>query len=914
MTTSASTENKDKDKVLVTNRDYDRVLGMTLCLLTQRMIGRAHLKEKNSSYYKFTFKTALLEQLDSNHVTLIEKRTPISVLEKKGKRKFTDKSHDIEDAFFYFDAALRLLISPDSFVSKQKKSSTSTTKTTESEYEEEREEPTTFLTRKRKLDKLRKAWELRRSSLGKGIQVWELFKKASLKAWDVFSSIFNECTTLQAISASYSDIEDGGSVFLDLLLVTKILLPCALFRNLEEKELNISRDYQDSPPFNKSVSSLLEQLKNSPFISESIRGIMMKKLHSPRKGKEKYRLIRDVDTKYSFPVKLTFILNRIAFSYFPEDSISFKYMRRFDIINYPSLFQRKVEVKTTISNKILQPDHVRKTAKVPLGLKDRLALITEDSDTSLLTVGNSSFISLFDTNSTNAFVNIEVKQDQENITTFASNREWIIFGSTSGNLFLYRIDEKTITFKGQREKGERRRRGKREKITKITEETLILSQEDSISCMILNSKNNRLFTGSISGTLVEWDLDLYKTQTLGSHKNQQVSLDKKGLKLKTNLTLHRVTSLCSDERTTITARYCSKFLFSGHGDGTICVWNVINNEGGSFLLSSFKAHDGIVTSLAFRDTELFSGGGVDQCFKVWIPPHSTEEESKLQARIVMSDKISAITVDYQVVIVACKFSLCFYERNTFSLAETLKLEDNKTKDSDSVYISSMTIDRKRRLYTVDKDIRIWDLESLLQTMDLSPRLQVLNVTGTKVKARGRQAVISKLGGRTRKSKARRRGKSQHPSDVPEVEKSLSTDMNLLVIINNPVLRRAFNQFLRERSGEENLHFWLLVEQYEYFAETTDSSSLAIYGREIIEEHIYSISPHPINIQGDLRLSFRNLKDNDFTATTFEVPKARVFELLENNFKYEFIEKYNKAVKAQDEFKGKKFGSLLGFML
>ncbi|XP_002122539.2 uncharacterized protein LOC100176924 [Ciona intestinalis] len=87
----------------------------------------------------------------------------------------------------------------------------------------------------------------------------------------------------------------------------------------------------------------------------------------------------------------------------------------------------------------------------------------------------------------------------------------------------------------------------------------------------------------------------------------------------------------------------------------------------------------------------------------------------------------------------------------------------------------------------------------------------------------------------------------------------------------------FRQFLKKEYSEENLDFWLEIEDYR----KVKSNKLLKAATIIYENYIVVGSPREINIDAGTRTAIvTNMKDPD--ATTFDLAQARVFLLMERD--------------------------------
>ncbi|XP_020623620.1 regulator of G-protein signaling 19-like isoform X3 [Orbicella faveolata] len=86
--------------------------------------------------------------------------------------------------------------------------------------------------------------------------------------------------------------------------------------------------------------------------------------------------------------------------------------------------------------------------------------------------------------------------------------------------------------------------------------------------------------------------------------------------------------------------------------------------------------------------------------------------------------------------------------------------------------------------------------------------------------------------------------------------------------------QLFQDFLRSQYGEENLNFWLAVEEYK----KADDNTRAEKARVIYEDYVSTLSPTEVSIDAKVRAEIdKNMSnpDND----TFQVAQDHIFTLM-----------------------------------
>ncbi|XP_073257778.1 regulator of G-protein signaling rgs-2-like [Porites lutea] len=86
--------------------------------------------------------------------------------------------------------------------------------------------------------------------------------------------------------------------------------------------------------------------------------------------------------------------------------------------------------------------------------------------------------------------------------------------------------------------------------------------------------------------------------------------------------------------------------------------------------------------------------------------------------------------------------------------------------------------------------------------------------------------------------------------------------------------QLFQEFLRSQYGEENLNFWLAVEEYKKL----DESSRAERARMIYEDYVSTLSPTEISLDAKVRAEIDNNMNNP-TVDTFKVAQDHIFTLM-----------------------------------
>lgn len=86
--------------------------------------------------------------------------------------------------------------------------------------------------------------------------------------------------------------------------------------------------------------------------------------------------------------------------------------------------------------------------------------------------------------------------------------------------------------------------------------------------------------------------------------------------------------------------------------------------------------------------------------------------------------------------------------------------------------------------------------------------------------------------------------------------------------------QLFQDFLRSQYGEENLNFWLAVEDYKQ----VDENSRAERARMIYEDYVSTLSPTEISLDAKVRAEIDNNMSNP-TEDTFKVAQDHIFTLM-----------------------------------
>uniref|UniRef100_F7ARA7 RGS domain-containing protein n=1 Tax=Ciona intestinalis TaxID=7719 RepID=F7ARA7_CIOIN len=106
---------------------------------------------------------------------------------------------------------------------------------------------------------------------------------------------------------------------------------------------------------------------------------------------------------------------------------------------------------------------------------------------------------------------------------------------------------------------------------------------------------------------------------------------------------------------------------------------------------------------------------------------------------------------------------------------------------------------------------------------------------------------------------------------------IQTNVSLLTLIVTSARTNLFRQFLKKEYSEENLDFWLEIEEYR----KVKSNKLLKAATIIYENYIVVGSPREINIDAGTRTAIvTSMKDPD--VTTFDLAQARVFLLMERD--------------------------------
>ncbi|XP_068679642.1 regulator of G-protein signaling rgs-2-like isoform X1 [Montipora foliosa] len=86
--------------------------------------------------------------------------------------------------------------------------------------------------------------------------------------------------------------------------------------------------------------------------------------------------------------------------------------------------------------------------------------------------------------------------------------------------------------------------------------------------------------------------------------------------------------------------------------------------------------------------------------------------------------------------------------------------------------------------------------------------------------------------------------------------------------------QLFQDFLRSQYGEENLNFWLAVEEYK----KVDEESRTEKARMIYEDFVSTLSPTEISLDAKVRAEIDNNMNNP-TEETFKVAQDHIFTLM-----------------------------------
>jgi len=108
--------------------------------------------------------------------------------------------------------------------------------------------------------------------------------------------------------------------------------------------------------------------------------------------------------------------------------------------------------------------------------------------------------------------------------------------------------------------------------------------------------------------------------------------------------------------------------------------------------------------------------------------------------------------------------------------------------------------------------------------------------------------------------------------TPEEAKKWQTSFESM--LKNKFGVQLFQDFLRSQYGEENLNFWLAVEEYK----TVEEEGRAERARVIYEDYVSTLSPTEISLDAKVRAEIDNNMNNP-TEDTFKVAQDHIFTLM-----------------------------------
>eukprot|EP00924_Labyrinthula_sp_SR-Ha-C_P002869 augustus_masked-scaffold_13-processed-gene-9.2-mRNA-1 protein AED:1.00 eAED:1.00 QI:0/-1/0/0/-1/1/1/0/896 len=827
----------------ISEADYDSFLGLTLCLLSSRVVGKTHLNELNKpgSRYPFLLKPALKEQLE--YYTSIEYAVNDEVT-----RKLVKSVHLLRIG------VLRII--------------TYHTLT-------ESDVPT-FENVPREAEELIGFSEELKQMVSPEYELYKIFHRALVDAWEAFREMYNKLKTLEFLAGfDYGDVEKSGRLFRNLLIAIKIAVACSFFRELEQA-FNLEREYEGGVEAQKSPVECLNFLIDTTFVLESLRQLRKKgKLVAAQERKilrtkvsrpnfDRYRAITEILPPVSYVLRHTLMVHRIVDHYVKVDAnTSSKELFGGGFRSFYSQLQKNLSVfQRTVVAKVEKKKLGKKVEINPKDPNVLIIAITDDGDTSLpnrvvlnqypkhVYVVNSESLATVDD-----FIPGSVAGQNARVVV-GSNDRFVFFGHANGKIEVYRIQKRLHSqgFASQRPNAPLQNRKRKSLNCKSTVRALCVDSRN-VGFRSANgmTQQTRLFAGLLNGSIAIYGC----------------SEDESNFTLKCNLNYAAtedgsspVTCLELDEIIDVQTRSPATRLFSGHDSGMIQLWD-ISDLTNCNILATFTSKGSIIglsvspgtenlyavsgdkiSLWDLKTSELQAASGNDLSTSMMLTlPHKMEKEAE---SVTLADKPLSVVNDDYYVIVGVPTGLVFLDKSNLTTIDHLFFGKNGA-------VHSLTIDRRRVLYSADFAVRIWDLEGLQKS--LSP-------------VRPNPKLAKQLNGSGPGTK---------------------NNITLQVCIEHPVYRLHFQHFLLERHAIENLTFYLAADRYERLAEYYTPEALANAGNDIINRFVLHDSPDCINISGIMRSGFQEQRTNPtfYHKKTFSEPKDEVARLMELNYMHDF---------------------------
>lgn len=641
---------------------------------------------------------------------------------------------------------------------------------------------------------------------------------------------YNAGVTARNLASQYESADvkkEGLRTFDRLLLCYKIQAICGYFQFLEQK-YGVERVYPSDEFVGPSLVKLVDQLMETKPVRDATRTLVTKGWTIQRKKKKKNakkkkkssnhftvgKKIKAIPGSASYVMLRSLLLDRAIQTYTQGSLMPSRYSSIWNTEDSPSMFQQKLKVQDKDARTVLWTEEANSNL-ITLAFDDN-----EDVPKQKTKVELMSSIT-FATKGT-----IPLRQEVSSV--YASNTNWFIVGFFSGVIEVY--DSNSF-----------------EMIT-------TLDNGCHVTCLVIDSFSKRLFSGGVDGSIKEWDPFIEYEVQLSFKAREAVQVKAFSYNELSVLTgnTSTVTCLVTDERALLEQR-AVRYLVSGYSNGKVDVWNLLSGNGCvSHMFSIFHDDSGssCVTALAITSSSLFSGGA-DGLLRVW-DLFSDRPQKECLKTILLTETVSSIAVDDDVIFTSSGKHLRSYDRTTFLKVHELELPDT---------INALCIDKNRYLYTFEQSIRKWNIEALVETLKLEKQQDTMLV---------------------------RRSRSS-PSQYPR-ESIREMPNRLKRLLQDPKKRNQFMGFLRTVYADENLNFWISVQRYrEFFTQGTTPDDVGQVGLDIVKKYIDYEAEHCLNISQEMREPLINLRLDEFKKNTFDAVEKEILRLMDGNFVLTFTE-------------------------
>ncbi|KXJ27876.1 regulator of G-protein signaling 19 [Exaiptasia diaphana] len=123
------------------------------------------------------------------------------------------------------------------------------------------------------------------------------------------------------------------------------------------------------------------------------------------------------------------------------------------------------------------------------------------------------------------------------------------------------------------------------------------------------------------------------------------------------------------------------------------------------------------------------------------------------------------------------------------------------------------------------------------------------------------------------TKIMNKGDIEATKPTPEEAKSWENDF--IGLLRHKYGLNVFQEFLRTQYGDENLNFWMAVEEYKKISDKNSRNDMA---RMIYEDYVSTLSPTEISLDAKIRAAVdKEMSDPD--ENTFQLAQQHIFELM-----------------------------------